>query len=134
VTIIRNIIPDHIACKETTMKSPRRLFALTALLLPLLAAAHSTATSTMPANGAVLKVAPTEFMLMFNEAAKLAKVTLQKTGDIEQKDVGPLPAAAAKHIMIPAPKLGAGEYTLRYRAVGDDGHVVPGVVKFSIAP
>ena len=116
------------------MKTPLRLLAVTALLLPLLAAAHSAVTLTSPANGAVLKVAPSEFMLMFNEAAKLAKVTLQKGGEVEQKDVGPLPAAAAQHIVIPAPKLGAGEYTLRYRAVGADGHVVPGVVKFSIAP
>jgi methionine-rich copper-binding protein CopC len=116
------------------MKSPRRLLALTALLLPLLATAHTTATSTMPANGATLKVAPTEFMLMFNEAARLATLTLQKTGDMEAKDLGPLPTQATQHIAIPAPKLAAGEYTLRYRAVGADGHVVPGVVKFSIAP
>jgi methionine-rich copper-binding protein CopC len=116
------------------MKNHWKLTTLATLMLPLLAAAHSTATFTTPANGATLKVAPTEFVLMFNEAAKLARVTLQKTGDMEQKDIGPLPAGAAQHVAIPAPKLGAGEYTLRYRAVGSDGHVVPGVVKFSIAP
>lgn len=116
------------------MTPTRRLFALAALLLPLVAAAHATATLTTPANGAALKVAPTEFMLMFSEATKIAKATLQKSGDTEQKDIGPLPKDAAQHIVIPAPKLGAGEYTLRYRAVGADGHVVPGVVKFSITP
>lgn len=120
---------------EISMKHPSRpLLAVASLLLPLLAGAHSTATQTSPANGQVLKVAPTEFMLMFNEAAKLAKVTLQKTGEPNARDVGPLPADAAQHIMLAAPKMGAGEYTLRYRAIGADGHVVPGVVKFTIAP
>jgi methionine-rich copper-binding protein CopC len=112
----------------------RTLIALAALVAPLLAAAHSTATMTAPKNGEVLKTAPTEFMLMFNEPAKLAKATLQKTGEPAAKDVGPLPSEAVQHVMIPAPKLGAGEYTLRYRAVGPDGHVMPGSVKFTIAP
>ena len=112
----------------------RPLLAVASLLLPLLAAAHSTATMTTPANGQTLKIAPTEFMLMFNEAAKIAKVTLQKTGEPTAKDIGPVPADAGQHVVIPAPKLGAGEYTLRYRAIGPDGHVVPGAVKFTIAP
>lgn len=112
----------------------RSLSTFAALLLPLCAAAHSHATSTTPADGAVLKAAPTEFVINLNEAAKLTKVTLQKTGEPDAKAVGPLPNDAQQHIRIPAPKLAAGEYTLRYRALGDDGHVVPGTLKFTIAP
>ncbi len=116
------------------MKTTWKLSALSTLLLPLLAAAGAAASLTVPTDGAVLKIAPSDFMLMFNEAAKLAGLTLQKSGDKEPKDIGPLPAQASQHIMVPAPKLTSGEYTLRYRAIGADGQVVPGVVKFSIAP
>jgi methionine-rich copper-binding protein CopC len=82
----------------------------------------------------VLKVGPVEFVLKFNEAAKLAKATLQKTGDPKANDIGPLPADAQLTVKLPAPKLGPGEYLLRYRALSDDGHIAPGVVKFTIAP
>jgi methionine-rich copper-binding protein CopC len=116
------------------MNARRTLLALAALALPLAASAHSTATFTTPAKDSVLKEAPTEFVLQFNEAAKLAKVTVQKTGDLKATDIGPLPADAQQYVKLPAPKLGPGEYLLRYRAIGVDGHIVPGVVKFTIKP
>lgn len=105
-----------------------------ALLLPLLAIAHAMATSTSPANGETLKAAPTEFTLTFNEPALLSRVTLQKTGEMDAQDISPVPATAAERVTLPAPKLAPGEYTLRYRAAGPDGHVMPGMVKFTIAP
>ena len=115
--------------------NPRHTLAtMAAVLLPLAASAHSTATFTTPAKDAVLKESPPEFVLMFNEAAKVAKLTLQKTGDLKPTELGPLPTDAQQYVKLPAPKLGPGEYLLRWRAIGDDGHVVPGVVKFTIAP
>ena len=105
-----------------------------ALLLPLLAIAHAMATATTPANGETLKKAPTEFTLTFNEPATLSRVTLQKTGEMDAKEISQVPTVAAERVTLPAPKLSPGEYTLRYRAAGPDGHVMPGTVKFTIAP
>ena len=105
-----------------------------ALLLPLLAIAHAMATATTPANGETLKTAPTEFTLTFNEPATLSRVTLQKTGEVDAKEISQVPTVAAERVTLPAPKLSPGEYTLRYRAAGPDGHVMPGTVKFTIAP
>ena len=116
------------------MKTIRIIGALAALFAPLLAAAHSTATFTTPANGAVLKAAPAEFMLMFNEASKVTKLTLQKKGDAEEQKLGPVSGDATQHFSIAAPKLGPGEYTLRYRTISLDNHIMSGTVKFTITP
>jgi len=114
------------------MKVHRFVVAIAVVCAPLLAMAHSTLKQSAPANGAVLKTAPAEFMLMFNGAAKVTKLTLQKKGDAEEQKLGPLPSDAAQHFAIAAPKLGPGEYTLRYRSVSADNHIMSGTVKFSI--
>jgi methionine-rich copper-binding protein CopC len=106
--------------------------AIAVAAAPLLALAHSTATFTTPTNGAVLKTSPAEFMLMFNEASKVTKLTLQKKGDQEEQKLGPLSGNATQHFAIAAPKLGPGEYTLRYRTMSLDNHIMSGTVKFSI--
>jgi methionine-rich copper-binding protein CopC len=115
------------------MKLHRLIGALAALTAPLLATAHSTATFTTPASGAVLKAAPAEFMLMFNEASKVTKLTLQKKGDAEEQKLGPLSGDATQHFSIAAPKLAPGEYTLRYRTISLDNHIMSGTVKFTIS-
>jgi methionine-rich copper-binding protein CopC len=104
------------------MKVHRFIVAVAAACAPLLTLAHSTTTSTTPANGAVLKAAPAEFMLMFNAASKVTKLTLQKKGDAEEQKLGPLSGDATQHFAIAAPKLGPGE-TLRYEPSGDN-HIV----------
>lgn len=115
------------------MKVHRFIVAVAAACAPLLTLAHSTTASTTPANGAVLKAAPAEFMLMFNAASKVTKLTLQKKGDAEEQKLGPLSGDATQHFAIAAPKLGPGEYTLRYRTVSTDNHIMSGTVKFSIS-
>jgi methionine-rich copper-binding protein CopC len=106
---------------------------LTVATLPIAASAHSVATHTSPANGSVLTVAPTEFQITLNEAARLTKLTLQKAGDAKAQELGPLPKDPQQFIAIAAPKLGAGGYILRYRTVSSDNHIMPGVIKFTIA-
>jgi methionine-rich copper-binding protein CopC len=44
-----------------------------------------------------------------------------------------LPTAAQAEISIPAAPLTPGKYILSWRAVGDDGHVMPGKVSFTVA-
>jgi methionine-rich copper-binding protein CopC len=115
-----------------------RTFILTASLILALGAspslAHSPATSTTPANGAVLATPPPQFTLTFGEATKLTQLTIQRAGDRAARSLGPLPAEAGQHFQIKAPPLTPGKYALRYRAVGHDGHAATTVVKFTVKP
>jgi methionine-rich copper-binding protein CopC len=115
------------------MKKLSISLSLTVAALPLLAAAHSVATHTSPANGSVLTIAPTEIQITLNEAARLTKLTLQKAGDAKAQDLGPLPKGTQQLLTVPAPKLAAGSYVLRYRTLSGDNHIMPGVIKFTVA-
>jgi copper resistance protein C len=98
-----------------------------------LAVAHTHLVKSVPANGSTLATAPGEFVLTFAEPAKLTVLSLQKDAEAASR-LGPLPSAAAAQISVPAPKLSPGKYVLSWRAVGDDGHVMPGKVSFTVAP
>ena len=93
--------------------------------------AHTHLVKSVPENGSTVAVAPSQFVLTFAEPARLTVLTLQK--DVEAaKKIGPLPTTAAAVISIPAPHLAAGKYVLSWRAVGDDGHVMPGKLSFTV--
>lgn len=115
---------------------PYALLSLVLLVLaPVASDAHSTATVTSPINGAVLTTPPAQFSVTLTEAGKLVQFTLQRAGESAARDLGPLPAQAAQHFQIKAPAaLTPGKYTLRYRTISLDGHVAPGVIKFTIKP
>ena len=115
------------------MKRIKTFVAAMAACIPLLAAAHTELKQATPADGSVMQTPPQQIMLMFSEAANLTALTIQKAGDKEAQKLGPLPKAAAAHFMIAAPKLGPGVYTLNYRAVSDDNHVVSGTLKFTVS-
>jgi methionine-rich copper-binding protein CopC len=63
----------------------------------------------------------------------LTALSLQKDAEPAKK-LGPLPATPSAEISIPAPKLAAGKYVLSWRAVSNDGHVMPGKVSFTVGP
>jgi len=63
--------------------------------------------------------------------ARITALSLQREGE-EPRKLAPLPAEMAARITIPLPKLLPGKYTLSWRAVGDDGHVVPGTLHFTV--
>jgi copper transport protein len=109
--------------------------AVVALMaLPLIAQAHAHLKQAVPADGSVVQAAPTSFSLSFSEAAHLTALSVQKQGDAQPQKIAPLPADASQEFRIPAPKLGPGVYTLRYRVVAaDDNHVSGGMVTFSVA-
>ena len=106
--------------------------SLVLMALPLAAAAHAYVTRSSPANGSELATAPAEFSLTLNEAALVTRLTLQKSGESAQQPLGPLPKGQVQTVSLPAPKLGPGSYALHYRTLSGDGHIMSGVVKFSI--
>jgi len=101
-------------------------------LLALVAVAHAHAhlTAAVPADGSIDK-APEQIVLTFSEAARLTAMTLQREGEQPRK-LTPLPAEMATRITVPLPKLPPGRYTLSWRVVSDDGHVVPGILRFTV--
>jgi methionine-rich copper-binding protein CopC len=100
-------------------------------LLVATAHAHAHLTAAVPAEGSAGK-APEHVVLTFSEAARITAMSLQREGE-EPRKLAPLPAEMAAHITIPLPKLLPGKYTLSWRAVSDDGHVVPGTLHFTAA-
>ena len=100
------------------------------LILAATAYAHAHLTAAVPAEGSAGK-APQQVVLTFSEAARITSMTLQREGK-EPHKLALLPAEVAARITVPLPKLSPGKYTLSWRVVGGDGHIVPGALHFTV--
>ncbi len=98
-----------------------------------LAFAHTHLVRSVPADRTTIAVAPEKFVLTFAEPVKLTLLSLQKGAEPATK-IGALPTIASAEISIPAPALTAGRYVLSWRAIGADGHVMPGKITFNVSP
>jgi copper transport protein len=113
------------------MKKMTVLFVMLASAATGVAFAHAHLEQATPADGSVLTQAPATFALKFNEAATLTALTIQKGTQAAQK-IAALPTQPAAQFNIAAPKLDEGDYTLAYRVISDDNHVMSGSIKFKI--
>ena len=118
------------------------------LVLPIAANAHSLLASSSPQNGETLDVPPIVIFMEFKLPAKLIKVDLTKQSDKQGKnllgrlfggdDGESVPLGTSflmtidKRQVIPLPSLQDGSYSLTWRAMGEDGHVVKGELTFNI--
>lgn len=93
--------------------------------------AHAHLKSAVPADGSTVESAPAEFVLTFTEPVRITALGVQKENAAEQK-ISALPPAATAEARVAAPKLESGRYTLNYRVVGADGHVMSGKVSFTV--
>jgi copper transport protein len=93
--------------------------------------AHSELVGSIPADHAAVAAAPTQVMLQFSEAVRLTALAVQKEGQPKQS-MGPLPADAAEHFMVSVPASGDGRYTVTWRALSDDSHVVAGEFSYMV--
>ena len=93
--------------------------------------AHSELVGSIPADKAAVATAPKQVMLQFSEAVQLTALTVQKEGQSKQS-MGPLPADAAEHFMVAVPSSGDGRYTVMWRALSDDGHIVAGEFSYAV--
>ena len=124
------------------------LFAIL-LVFPIATNAHSPLASSSPQNGETLNVPPTVIFMEFKLPAKLIKVDLTKQSDKQEKsllgglfgggdDGERVPLGTSflmttdKRQVIPLPSLKDGSYSLTWRAMGEDGHVVKGDLTFNI--
>ena len=129
----------------------RRLFAVFALVIfPLMALAHSPLEKAIPTNGAVLETPPTEYKMLFKSPAKLIKFDIfqkdendnkkssllkslfkNSNGKLIEINFKPSLVLSESHL-IKLPKINYGSYEVRWRAVGEDGHVLKGILTFEI--
>jgi methionine-rich copper-binding protein CopC len=103
-------------------------------LLSLVAAsafAHSELTASMPADNATVETAPNELMLHFSEPVRLTALTVTKAGEA-QKNLSPLPTRSLKDFSVASPGLASGQYTVRWRALSADAHVMTGQFAFAV--
>ena len=127
---------------------PKVILILLCLLFPLSALAHSPLSNVSPEDGAKLQDAPTEISMVFKSPAKLIKLELLKEQVSEKKsllgslfgndggEVVPLPNAVLMETsethVIPLPEITSEGYQVKWRAMGEDGHVIKGDFGFAV--
>lgn len=108
---------------------------LPAMLLLSAAAAHAHTglKSSTPADGATIKVAPSELVLVFNGPVRLLRLELRRGERVVPIGFRPSGEALASHA-VAAPAAGAGRFTVSWAAMGADGHTLTGSFAFAVDP
>jgi methionine-rich copper-binding protein CopC len=111
------------------------LLALTlAAVIPSAASAHAMLHTSDPADGASLTTSPPSLNLTFSEDCRVTALRLLDERGREhpvRREGGR--AASSKATATVAAPLPSGAYRLEWRAMGDDGHVMSGTVRFAVA-
>ena len=129
----------------------KRIIAVFTLsIFPIMTLAHSPLEQAKPMNGAVLTTPPIEYTMLFKSPAKLIKFEIfQKSQNAKKKksflnnifkkldeksvklNYKPSLALSKSH-SIKLPEIKFGSYEVRWRAMGEDGHVLKGILTFEI--
>ena len=111
----------------------RYLFSAVLLVIVSTAAAHTPLTATVPAATATVSAPVREIVLEFGGDVRLTALVLTDAQGGNKK-VAAVPAAVAKKFTLAVEEdLKAGAYTVNWRAVGSDTHVVSGDFRFTVA-
>lgn len=96
--------------------------------------AHTSLTSAVPADGAVMHEAPQALALGFTEDAQLLKLELVDAAG-QTIDIAFTPSGdARKTFNVPLPALKAAGYKVNWTVLGKDGHKVEGSLQFTVDP
>ena len=115
------------------MKTSPLLIAAALLALASVAQAHTHLKEATPADKSVVNTAPASVVLKFSEAAKVTALTLHKNGEADQK-LTASPATASAQVTAALPTLSPGQYSVDWRVVSDDGHIMSGKLSFTFDP
>ena len=120
------------------------------LSLPTTVFPHSPLKQANPVDGALLTEAPTEYKMLFKSPAKLIKFEIFQKGQNNNKkpsllkglfkksddkliDINYEPSLLlSESHLIKLPKINFGSYEVRWRAMGEDGHVLKGILTFEV--
>ena len=113
------------------MKILSLLSGLALVAFGVTASAHAHLQKSSPADNSTITAAPSNLVLNFSEDARLTALSIQK-GEEPKQDLKPLPTTAAPQVSIPLPPLTPGTYSVSWRVVSDDGHVMAGALHFTL--
>ena len=113
------------------MKILSLLSGIALVAIGVTADAHAHLLKSSPADNSTITTSPPNLMLNFSEAARMTALSIQK-GDEPKQDLKPLPTTAAQQVSIPLPPLTPGTYSVIWRVVSDDGHVMGGALHFTL--
>ena len=111
------------------------LMAMAASLHSAPALAHAMLVKAEPPRRAVLTVTPGQVRLWFNEEVEkdYAALTVLNAGKTPVTDAKPTIAPDdPRAIVLPLPELAAGKYTVKFRVLSVDGHVVDSSYDFTV--
>jgi len=111
----------------------RYLFVALLVAFASVAAAHTPLTASVPAEKATVPAPVKEVVLEFGGDVRLTAAVLTDAQGGSRK-VAPVPAAVARKFTLAVEEdLKPGVYTVNWRAVGADTHVVSGDFRFTVA-
>ncbi len=101
------------------------------------AAAHAVVEQITPSDRSRLAAGPTRVMIRFSEAVQLLRpddlTVVDATGQPEARGPGHVMASDAAVAEVPVRShLPTGTYTVRWRVVSADGHIIPGASVFAV--
>ena len=106
--------------------------AIASVSVPPAALAHTHVHHMSIADNASLTAPPANFKVEFEAKAGLTSVKLTDAAGKAVPLAYKPPADQALAFTIPLPTLTKGAYVLTWTSVGQDGHVMPGTVHFTI--
>jgi methionine-rich copper-binding protein CopC len=105
------------------------------LLAPAVAWAHAEMVKSVPGRRSAMTTAPSRVRLSFNERveAKFSRVSVwdAKGAQVDLKDVEVDPEDP-RQLTVGLPALDPGTYTVRFRVLSVDGHIVESQFPFTI--
>lgn len=111
------------------------LILLTSLALPLPVFAHAIMVKSQPVVDSTIAESPTQIDVWFNDkvgSEYKALAVIDNTGKrVDNKDIVQ-ETFDQSHIYVTVPKLAPGTYTVRYRVVSIDTHIVTGKYNFTL--
>jgi methionine-rich copper-binding protein CopC len=124
--------PDsgHAATSADPFRTARTSEAIDGLLL-----AHAILVKSSPEKEATITDVPEEVLLIFNEAVGdefLALAVIDESGKRVDHHDPKLDFTDRSHLRATVSKLSPGRYTVRYRVLSADGHVVSGKYFFNV--
>src|SRR4051812_45228324 len=124
-------VPNETLTRRTSMLAVAAALAAAAAGAPS-ASAHARLVSTSPDDHAVLASPPAQGTIRFDDAVRV----LGGTTVVANADKGPVtagdPRARGRVVTIPLRSLRDGDYTVRWRVLSDDGHLLNGVFAFAV--
>ena len=97
--------------------------------------AHATLTKSEPPRRATLSVPPKHIQLWFNEEIEGSYASISVIDSDENSVTDAVPELVPddlKSVVLPIPELKSGRYTVKYRVLSVDGHVVESSFGFMV--